>query len=213
MKRKIIEDSSSTKDTLSNKRIFKTKRYYRKHSKFSKDNLLSRIKSNFMKSLIIYLNKLIIAYHGTQRLKVRNINAEINSCTSKKDNNKLFETELITLFKKEKLNDKYIRVNEEAYKEGLKGLIDKKDKPILKNFLNQTYKDVMQKFYLQKEDNSVYTSLYEVEKSETVRKRLDEVKMVTFDKFADRIENKEYEIALINFSKEIFTYVQPTDKK
>ena len=71
----------------------------------------------------------------------------------------------------------------------------------------------MQKFYLQKEDNSVYTSLYEVEKSETVRKRLNEVKMEMFGEFVERIKNKEYEIALINFSKEIFTYVQPTDKK
>ena len=213
MKRKIIEDSTSTKDTLLNKPIFKTKRYYRKHSKFSKDNLLSRIKSNFMKSLIIYLNKLIRAYYGKQRLRIRNIDAKINSCTSKVSNNDIFQKRLITLFIDEGLNHKYIRVNEDNYKNGLKKLIEKKDKPILQNFLNKTYKEVIQKFYLQNEDVWVYTELYEVEKDEILHKKLCGVKMETFDKFVEGIKIKEYKTALNDFSKEIFTYVQPVQPK
>jgi hypothetical protein len=212
MKRKILEDSSSTKDSLVTKPIFKTKRYYRKHSKFSKDNLLSRIKSKFMKSLIAYLNNLIKAY-GKPQLKVRNINAEINSCTSKTVNSQLFQKKLIDLFIKEKLNDKYIRVNKENYNKRLKALIDKKDKPFLDKFLKQTYKDVMQQFYLQKKDDNVYKRLYEVETNETVYNKLCEVKMKTFDEFIGEIETEEYKTALNNFSKEIFTYVQDTDKK
>ena len=207
MQKNTHSDLTSTHESSTNDSVQVVFMTHKKkvHDKFTNDNLLRKLKSNFMNSLIKFLNKLIRAKCGTQRMTVRKLRKEINGCSNKDYNNKLFKRTLINIFNEE-LSSKYTIIPEDQNTKNL-GRICKA--PMFNTLLNYTYEEVFKKFYLQNEGNDVYDLLYELEKQANVLKRLHTIRMQTFKEFVKKYENdKQYYEALNNFGPRIFEYLK-----
>lgn len=214
MKGEINEDLISTQGLSSNKSMFVINKCSRsdnreKHTKDKKDNLLRKFKCNFMKQLVTYLNELIKACYGIQKMKIRKIHGSNNSNVQQKFNKTMFETTLFKLFTERELSGKYIRIDPKKYQKHLSEL---EKKEVLKTFLNYTYWHVVQTFYLQNKDNNrIYKDLYDKEDDSTVRQRLSDIKMNTFEEFVGNEEDQSYKEKLINFCGQISTFLKIED--
>jgi hypothetical protein len=98
-------------------------RQRKKHTKNDKDNITSRIKTFFLNSIIIFINKNIKSYFGSQIYKLRKINSKFkyNAKVSENYNKKVFKTKIRILFYKS-ISTKYRGTPKNRNKQNIKKL-------------------------------------------------------------------------------------------
>ena len=112
-----------------------------RHTKFGKDNQISKIKSNCTKSIIELINELIKKYYKeNQKFKIRKVLPTFNSNSNKEYNKQAFSVPIRKIFSN-KLSTKYTNTNPEQNTLNINNLSKEKCFDTLFNF---TYFD----FYL-----------------------------------------------------------------
>ena len=80
------------------------------HTKYSKDNIICKIKVFFISSLLNYINSLIRAYFQYPRCLIRKIHSSLVNSKSYKRNYMFFNTTLSEYFQ-QRISSKYTRIN------------------------------------------------------------------------------------------------------
>ena len=140
-----------------------------KHDKNSSDNVRKKIKRQFIKSIIKYINQLYIKYlpqkNKESKILIYKIIPDFCNAPKKEDNNKYLSMTLRELFSSD-LGRKFKNINKDSNRNNIKKLY-KKNKPekIIK-FLNKTIKEAYE-IYINDEipDFSLYNDLKEIEKN------------------------------------------------
>ena len=140
-----------------------------KHDKNSSDNLRKKIKRQFIKSIIKYINQLYIKYlpqkNKVSKILIYKIIPDFCNASKKEDNNKYLSMTLRELFSSD-LGNKFKNINKDYNKNNIEKLY-KKNKPekIIK-FLNKTIIEAYE-IYINDEipDFSLYNDLKEIEKN------------------------------------------------
>ena len=140
-----------------------------KHDKNSSDNIRKKIKRQFIKSIIKYINQLYIKYllqkNKKSKILIYKIIPDFCNASKKEDNNKYLSMTLRELFSSD-LGNKFKNINKDYNKNNIEKLY-KKNKPeeIIK-FLNKTIKEAYE-IYINDEipDFSLYNDLKEIEKN------------------------------------------------
>ena len=140
-----------------------------KHGKNSSDNVRKKIKRQFIKSIIKYINQLYIKYlpqkNKESKKLIYKIIPDFCNAPKKEDNNKYLSMTLRELFSSD-LGNKFKNINKDYNKNNIEKLY-KKNKPeeIIK-LLNKTIKEAYE-IYINDEipDFSLYNDLKEIEKN------------------------------------------------
>ena len=140
-----------------------------KHDKNSSDNLRKKIKRQFIKSIIKYINQLYIKYlpqkNKVSKILIYKIIPDFCNAPKKEDNNKYLSMTLRELFSSD-LGNKFKNINKDYNKNNIEKLY-KKNKPeeIIK-FLNKTIKEAYEIYINNKiPEFSLYNDLKEIEKN------------------------------------------------
>ena len=140
-----------------------------KHDKNSSDNMRKKIKRQFIKSIIKYINQLYIKYlpqkNKELKILIYKIIPDFCNASKKEDNNKYLSMTLRELFSSD-LGNKFKNINKDYNKNNIEKLY-KKNKPeeIIK-LLNKTIKEAYE-IYINDEipEFSLYNDLKEIEKN------------------------------------------------
>ena len=140
-----------------------------KHDKNSSDNIRKKIKRQFIKSIIKYMNQLYIKYllqkNKESKILIYKIIPDFCNASKKEDNNKYLSMTLRELFSSD-LGNKFKNINKDYNKNNIEKLY-KKNKPeeIIK-LLNKTIKEAYE-IYINDEipEFSLYNDLKEIEKN------------------------------------------------
>ena len=138
-----------------------------KHDKNSSDNLRKKIKRQFIKSIIKYINKLyyLLQKNKKSKILIYKIIPDFCNASKKEDNNKYLPMTLRELFSSD-LGSKFKNINKDYNKNNIEKLY-KKNKPeeIIK-FLNKTIKEAYEIYINNKiPEFSLYNDLKEIEKN------------------------------------------------
>ena len=140
-----------------------------KHDKNSSDNMRKKIKRQFIKSIIKYINQLYIKYlpqkNKVSKILIYKIIPDFCNAPKKEDNNKYLSMTLRELFSSD-LGNKFKNINKDYNKNNIEKLY-KKNKPeeIIK-FLNKTIKEAYEIYINNKiPEFSLYNDLKEIEKN------------------------------------------------
>ena len=140
-----------------------------KHDKNSSDNMRKKIKRQFIKSIIKYINQLYIKYlpqkNKESKILIYKIIPDFCNAPKKEDNNKYLSMTLRELFSSD-LGNKFKNINKDYNKNNIEKLY-KKNKPeeIIK-FLNKTIKEAYEIYINNKiPEFSLYNDLKEIEKN------------------------------------------------
>ena len=142
-----------------------------KHDKNSSDNIRKKIKRQFIKSIIKYINQLYIKYllqknkESKSKILIYKIIPDFCNSPKKEDNNKYLSMTLCELFSSD-LGNKFKNINKDYNKNNIEKLY-KKNKPeeIIK-FLNKTIKEAYEIYINNKiPEFSLYNDLKEIEKN------------------------------------------------
>ena len=140
-----------------------------KHDKNSSDNIRKKIKRQFIKSIIKYINQLYIKYlpqkNKVSKILIYKIIPDFCNAPKKEDNNKYLSMTLRELFSSD-LGNKFKNINKDYNKNNIEKLY-KKNKPeeIIK-FLNKTIKEAYEIYINNKiPEFSLYNDLKEIEKN------------------------------------------------
>ena len=166
MIQKIKKEKIKKKGRRNSKEIFLFKS---KHDKNSSDNIRKKVKRQFIKSIIKYINQLYIKYplqkNKESKILIYKIIPDFCNAPKKEDNNKYLSMTLRELFSSD-LGNKFKNINKDYNKNNIEKLY-KKNKPeeIIK-FLNKTIKEAYE-IYINDEipDFSLYNDLKEIEKN------------------------------------------------
>ena len=143
-----------------------------KHDKNSSDNMRKKIKRQFIKSIIKYINQLYIKYllqkNKKSKILIYKIIPDFCNASKKEDNNKYLSMTLRELFSSD-LGSKFKNINKDSNKNNIEKLY-KKNKPeeIIK-LLNKTIKEAYE-IYINDEipEFSLYNDLKEIEKKDGI---------------------------------------------
>ena len=135
-----------------------------KHDKNSSDNIRKKIKRQFIKSIIKYINQLL-QKNQKSKILIYKIIPDFCNASKKEDNNKYLSMTLRELFSSD-LGNKFKNINKDYNKNNIEKLY-KKNKPeeIIK-FLNKTIKEAYEIYINDKiPEFSLYNDLKEIEKN------------------------------------------------
>jgi len=138
-----------------------------KHDKNSSDNMRKKIKRQFIKSIITYINQLL-QKNQKSKILIYKIIPDFCNASKKEDNNKYLSMTLRELFSSD-LGSKFKNINKDSNKNNIEKLY-KKNKPeeIIK-LLNKTIKEAYE-IYINDEipEFSLYNDLKEIEKKDGI---------------------------------------------
>jgi len=138
-----------------------------KHDKNSSDNMRKKIKRQFIKSIMEYINQLL-QKNQKSKILIYKIIPDFCNASKKEDNNKYLSMTLRELFSSD-LGSKFKNINKDSNKNNIEKLY-KKNKPeeIIK-LLNKTIKEAYE-IYINDEipEFSLYNDLKEIEKKDGI---------------------------------------------
>ena len=126
------------------------------HTKYKKDNIIIKIKRNLYNHSLEFVNTLL---KNSNNNKINNIRLRKNDnsiiIASKIEKNKyLFETPIKDILST-KLSSKYIHLNEDYNKDKINFIIKQNNK-IINEFLNKTFKEILNLYREDKKENDNY---------------------------------------------------------
>ena len=168
MIQKIKKEKIKKKGRRNSKEIFLFKS---KHDKNSSDNMRKKIKRQFIKSIIKYINQLYMKYllQKNKKSKIKiliyKIIPDFCNASKKEDNNKYLSMTLRELFSSD-LGNKFKNINKDYNKNNIKKLYKKNKPEEIIDLLNKTIKEAYE-IYINDEipEFSLYNDLKEIEKN------------------------------------------------
>ena len=140
-----------------------------KHDKNSSDNMRKKIKRQFIKSIIKYINQLYIKYlpqkNKVSKILIYKIIPDFCNAPKKEDNNKYLSMTLRELFSSD-LGRKFKNINKDYNKNNIEKLYKKNKPEEIIDLLNKTIKEAYE-IYINDEipEFSLYNDLKEIEKN------------------------------------------------
>ena len=138
-----------------------------KHDKNSSDNLRKKIKRQFIKSIIKYINKLyyLLQKNKKSKILIYKIIPDFCNASKKGDNNKYLSMTLRELFSSD-LGRKFKNINKDYNRNNIKKLYKKNKPEEIIDLLNKTIKEAYE-IYINDEipEFSLYNDLKEIEKN------------------------------------------------
>ena len=140
-----------------------------KHDKNSSDNIRKKIKRQFIKSIIKYINQLYIKYplqkNKESKILIYKIIPDFCNAPKKEDNNKYLSMTLRELFSSD-LGRKFKNINKDYNRNNIEKLYKKNKPEEIIDLLNKTIKEAYE-IYINDEipDFSLYNDLKEIEKN------------------------------------------------
>ena len=143
-----------------------------KHDKNSSDNIRKKIKRQFIKSIIKYINQLYIKYikyllqkNKESKILIYKIIPDFCNASKKEDNNKYLSMTLRELFSSD-LGRKFKNINKDYNKNNIEKLYKKNKPEEIIDLLNKTIKEAYE-IYINDEipEFSLYNDLKEIEKN------------------------------------------------
>ena len=175
-----------------------------KHSKYFHDNMLYKIKVIYHKFIVSLTNDIYnnCSKNNIKNIFVRRISAQITQNCTKGFNRDLGQLTLKEFLSKS-LSSRYINTLENANRNNIENILEEKEQdtfgPLI-NFLKYTYKELYQKFYINK--NCVDL----IEENFDVKKRTYLSFNESMQKFEEN-QNKDYINKLIEFANENFLFL------
>ena len=138
-----------------------------KHDKNSSDNMRKKIKRQFIKSIIKYINKLyyLLQKNRKSKILIYKIIPDFCNAPKKEDNNKYLSMTLRELFSSD-LGRKFKNINKDYNRNNIKKLYKKNKPEEIIDLLNKTIKEAYE-IYINDEipEFSLYNDLKEIEKN------------------------------------------------
>ena len=140
-----------------------------KHDKNSSDNIRKKIKRQFIKSIIKYINQLYMKYllqkNPKSKILIYKIIPDFCNAPKKEDNNKYLSMTLRELFSSD-LGRKFKNINKDYNKNKIEIIIQKNEPKKIIDLLNKTIKEAYE-IYINDEipEFSLYNDLKEIEKN------------------------------------------------
>ena len=166
MTQKIKKEKIKKKGRRNSKETFLFKS---KHDKNSSDNMRKKIKRQFIKSIIKYINQLYIKYlpqkNKESKILIYKIIPDFCNAPKKEDNNKYLSMTLRELFSSD-LGRKFKNINKDSNKNNIEKLYRKNKPEEIIKLLNKTTKEAYE-IYINDEipEFSLYNDLKEIEKN------------------------------------------------
>lgn len=128
-----------------------------RHSKYSHDNILRKIKVCFQRFLIHFSNKLIKEIYGVQKFKIRKLSGNFTQNVTLQFN-KILLNQTIADILSHNTSMKYSSVSIDQNQKNIKKLLSK---PFFGKFFSMTYKEVYQKLFIEN-DKSIFDKKYHI---------------------------------------------------
>lgn len=140
-----------------------------KHDKNSSDNIRKKIKRQFIKSIIKYINQLYMKYllqkNKKSKILIYKIIPDFCNASKKEDNNKYLSMTLRELFSSD-LGRKFKTINKDYNKNIIEIIIQKNEPKEIIDLLNKTIKEAYEIYINNKiPEFSLYNDLKEIEKN------------------------------------------------
>jgi hypothetical protein len=203
-----IENNHINKKKLPGRKKLNTKNT-KTHDKYSNFNIHQKIKNNFHKFSISFLNRLIINKYGYQFRKFRKIHYKIIKYEKIINNNKKnFLKQTLKEILKNEVTSKFRNISKNQNEKNLYCLSnDFDDDDIINKFLNFSLEEIYKNYYLQKKNTKIFNlSLNE------------EDEIIFFDDFIEELKKKnekKYIEKVEKYAKEEFVdyYKKKEEKK
>ena len=127
-----------------------------KHSKYSHDNILRKIKVWFQRFLIHFSNQLILNIYGMQKFKIRKLNGMITQNVTLSFNRELINKTIAEILS----NNTSVKYNSVLHEQNKKNIFKLSSKPIFNQFFKMSYKEVYQKLFIEN-DISMFDEQYQ----------------------------------------------------
>ena len=132
-----------------------------KHNKFSDDNIINKIKGNFLN---YFIRDIIKKFSIKKKIDIKKLPRDIISDLNKKRNEKLYKTKLSDFLLKNKISSKYTSCDEYENKKIIKNIYkEKKEKKVMK-ILELTFEELFVIFRRKLNDNEDKKKLKEIYK-------------------------------------------------
>ena len=141
-----------------------------KHDKNSSDNLRKKIKRQFIKSIIKYINKLyyLLQKNKKSKILIYKIIPDFCNASKKEDNNKYLPMTLRELFSSD-LGNKFKNINKDYNKNKIEIIIQKNEPKEIIDLLNKTMKEAYEMYINNKiPEFSLYNDFKEIEKEKGI---------------------------------------------
>ena len=142
-----------------------------KHDKNSSDNLRKKIKRQFIKSIIKYINQLyinLLQKNKESKILIYKIIPDFCNASKKEDNNKYLSMTLRELFSSD-LGRKFKTINKDYNKNIIEIIIQKNEPKEIIDLLNKTIKEAYEIYINNKiPEFSLYNDLKEIEKEKGI---------------------------------------------
>ena len=142
-----------------------------KHDKNSSDNLRKKIKRQFIKSIIKYINQLyinLLQKNKKSKILIYKIIPDFCNASKKEDNNKYLPMTLRELFSSD-LGHKFKNINKDYNKNKIEIIIQKNEPKKIIDLLNKTIKEAYEIYINNKiPEFSLYNDLKEIEKEKGI---------------------------------------------
>ncbi len=125
--------------------IFNKKRRRKIHDKCETGNIRSKIKNNFHKFIIEFLNKKILKKFGIQKFKFRKINYHFTNLRNKSSNEKLMNVKIREFLCLNDVSSKFKNI-----KKNINEINVKKTDSFLNKYYDLTYAEFYNKYFLKK---------------------------------------------------------------
>ena len=157
------------------------------HTKDDEDNIISKIKSFFGKSLYNYLAKII----SGELLK---LDSNINKCLKKEFNLNLFKNKLKVIYEETEISDKYKLKNVKTNEKLIKRIYEEEKESEAIKILNLTYKEAFEIFRRNQKQNE--------DLDDDLKRKIRGTNILNTDYFEDANALIEKEIKIIMRKKE-----------
>jgi len=170
--------------------------------KYDDDNIRSKIKNNFLRFVINFLNENIKEEYGHQKLLFRK--PEYTDLRNKKENKEFLQKKLFEFISENDISQKYKTKDPEQNKKHLKKFI-LNDNSIVSNFLNMTMEFIYNNYFLNKKHEKYKKILFfddfieELEKKEDDKNYIEKVKKIAKENYVSYYKNYNEENE--NFTK------------
>lgn len=172
-----------------------TKKKYKTHTKYDKDNIIIKIKRNLYNHSLELVNTLLKNSNDNKINKIilRKNNNAIIIASKKEKNNDLLEKPIKDILST-KVSSKFTSLHEDYNKDKIDLIIKQNNKEI-NEFLNKTFKEILDLYRKVKNDNDIYKDFKRLE--DDIKKYEMEQDQRYIDLYKEKTENFENIIARI----------------
>lgn len=190
-------NSSSHENTIIPQNMFVTKKPMKRHSKYTYDNIMNRIKVFFVSSIITYINEVIRAFFTHQRFRIRKITNSLVSCKSYNINKEFYQKSLHDYFSEE-ISKKYFLIHRNQNTKNIEKLIHYN---FFQQLLELTLLQVFSKMFIEERgiESLITLKVLNLKQKESILN----IKMKTLKDFEEVLAKRKYDEKYIDKIRQV----------